>query len=89
MLGDIDQVHTHSYIPDIGGGLAVFGEHPDAPGEVWHLPNEPDMRTTRQLVDVVYRHAGQPTTKVRALPPLILRVLGLANAAVRELLEMQ
>ena len=59
VLGDLDQPHTYSYIPDIGEGLAVLGEHPDAPGEVWHLPNDPDTRTTRQLVDIVYRHAGR------------------------------
>ena len=44
VLGDLDQPHTYSYIPDIGEGLAVLGEHPDAPGEVWHLPNDPDTR---------------------------------------------
>ena len=60
VLGDLDQPHTYSYIPDIGEGLAVLGEHPDAPGQVWHLPNDPDTRTTRQLVDIVYHHAGQP-----------------------------
>lgn len=89
VLGDLDQPHTYSFIPDIGEGLAVLGEHPDAPGEVWHLPNDPDTRTTRQLVDLVYRHAGEPTTRVRALPPLMLRGLGLFNLTVRELLEMQ
>ena len=89
VLGDLDQPHTYSYIPDIGEGLAVLGEHPDAPGEVWHLPNDPDTRTTRQLVDIVYRHAGRPAHEVRSLPPLMLRGIGLFNATVRELLEMQ
>ena len=32
VLGDPDQPHTYTYIPDIGEGLAVLGEHPDAPG---------------------------------------------------------
>ncbi len=41
VLGDPDQPHTYTYIPDIGEGLAVLGEHPDAPGDVWHLPNDP------------------------------------------------
>ena len=89
VLGDLDQPHTYSYIPDIGEGLAVLGEHPDAAGEVWHLPNDPDTRTTRQLVDIVYRHAGRPETKVRAMPPLVLRGVGFFNATVRELLEMR
>jgi nucleoside-diphosphate-sugar epimerase len=89
VLGDPDQPHTYTYVPDIGEGLAVLGEHPDAPGQVWHLPNDPDTRTTRQLVDIVYRHAGHPRGRLRRLPPVLLRVLGLVNPTLRELVEMQ
>jgi nucleoside-diphosphate-sugar epimerase len=89
VLGDPDQPHTYSYIPDIGEGLAVLGEHPDAPGEVWHLPNDPDTHTTRQLVDIIYRHAGHPRGKLRAIPGLLLNALGLVNPTIRELVEMQ
>ncbi len=89
VLGDPDQPHTYTYIPDIGEGLDVLGEHPDAPGQVWNLPNDPNTRTTRQLVDIVHQHAGQPHTRLRALPSLMLRVLGLVNPIVRELVEMR
>src|SRR5919112_1190368 len=89
VLGDPDQPHTYTYIPDIGEGLAVLGEHPDAPGQVWHLPNDPNTRTTRQLVDIVYRQAGHPAGRLRAMPPLVLRALGLINPTLRELVEMQ
>jgi nucleoside-diphosphate-sugar epimerase len=89
VLGDPDQPHTYTYIPDIGEGLATLGEHPDAPGEVWHLPNDPDTKTTRQLVDMIYQHAGHPNGRFRAMPALLLRVLGLANPTLRELVEMQ
>jgi len=89
VLGDPDQPHTYTYIPDIGEGLATLGEHPDAPGEIWHLPNDPDTRTTRQLVDIIYRLAGQPRTKLRGAPALLLRALGLVNPTVRELVEMR
>ena len=89
VLGDPDQPHTYTYLPDIGEGLAVLGEHPDAPGEVWHLPNDPDTRTTRQLVDSIYRQAGQPQTKLRGTPALLLRALGVINPTVRELVELQ
>ncbi|SDU76523.1 NAD-dependent epimerase/dehydratase family protein [Jiangella alkaliphila] len=89
VLGDPDQPHTYTYIPDIGEALAVLGEHPDAPGQVWHLPNDPDTRTTRQLVDLAYQYARQPRTKLRAMPALMLRSLGLINPTVRELVEMQ
>lgn len=89
LLGDADQPHSYTYIPDIGEGLAVLGEHPDAPGNVWHLPNDPDTRTTRQLVDIAYRLAGQPRAKLRSTPALLLRALAVTNRTVRELLEMQ
>ena len=89
VLGDPDQPHTYTYIPDIGEGLAVLGEHPDAPGEIWHLPNDPETRTTRELVDMIYKLAGQPRTKLRAMPPLLLRGLSLINPTLRELLEMR
>jgi nucleoside-diphosphate-sugar epimerase len=89
VLGDPDQPHTYTYIPDIGEGLAVLGERPDAPGQVWHLPNDPDTRTTRQLVDLVYRHAGRSGGRLRATPPLVLRAFGMVNPTMRELVEMQ
>jgi nucleoside-diphosphate-sugar epimerase len=89
VLGDPDQPHTYTYLPDIGEALAVLGEHPDAPGQVWHLPNDPATRTTRQLVDIAYQQAGQPRTKVRGTPTLLLRALGLVNPVMRELVEMQ
>jgi nucleoside-diphosphate-sugar epimerase len=89
VMGDPDQPHTYTYIPDIGEGLAVLGEHPDAPGEVWHLPNDPHTRTTRQLVDTIYRLAGQPRTKLRGTPVLVLRALGIVNPTIRELVELQ
>jgi nucleoside-diphosphate-sugar epimerase len=89
VIGDPDQPHTYTYLPDIGEGLAVLGEHPDAPGEVWHLPNDPHTRTTRQLVDTIYQLAGQPQTKLRSPPALLLRAVGVVNPTVRELLELQ
>lgn len=89
VLGDLDQPHTYTFIPDIGEGLAVLGEHPDAPGRAWHLPNDPQTRTTRQLVDIVYRQLGHDRSRVRSVPPILLGTLGLFNPTMREIVEMQ
>ncbi|MEV4514270.1 NAD-dependent epimerase/dehydratase family protein [Dactylosporangium sp. NPDC049525] len=89
VLGNPDQPHSYTYIPDIGEGLAVLGEHPDAVGQVWHLPNDPDTRTTRQLVDIAYRQAGRPRTRLRQMRPALVRLAALTNRTLRELLEMQ
>ena len=37
-MGRLDQPHALSYLPDIAAGLVTLGEHPEADGEVWHLP---------------------------------------------------
>ena len=89
VLGDPDQPHTYTYIPDIGEGLAVLGEHPDAAGQVWHLPNDPHTRTTRQLAELAFQLAGTAPGRIRQVPPLLLRLIAVANPTVRELLEMQ
>ena len=89
VLGDRYQPHTYTYIPDIGEGLAVLGEHPDAPGEIWHLPNDPRTRSTQELVDTIYRQAGQDRARIRTVPPLLRRALAITSPVVRELLEMQ
>jgi len=89
VLGDLDQPHSYTFIPDIGEGLTVLGEHPNATGRVWHLPNDPQTRTTRQLVETVYQQLGHPRAKVFAMPPLVLRAIGILNPTVREIVEMQ
>ena len=89
VLGDPDQPHTYTYVPDIGEGLAVLGEHPSAPGAVWHLPNDPVTRTTRELVELAYRAAGRPRARLREIPPLLIRLAAIAKPTLRELLEMR
>lgn len=88
VLGDPDLPHTYSFIPDIARGLAVLGEHPAAPGRIWHLPNDPDTRTTRSILQTLSRLAGHPDVKVRSIPPALLRVVGLVDKAAGEAVEM-
>ncbi|WP_214404082.1 NAD-dependent epimerase/dehydratase family protein [Pseudonocardia lacus] len=89
VLGDPDQPHTYTFVPDIGRALAELGSRDGVAGEVWHVPNDPDTRTTRELVAIVQQLAGHPGAGVRRTPPAVLRVLGLWNPTVRSLLEMQ
>ncbi|MEU8525820.1 NAD-dependent epimerase/dehydratase family protein [Streptomyces sp. NPDC048629] len=90
VLGDPDQPHTYTYIPDIGEGLALLGTHPEAPGRIWHLPNDPDTRTTRELVHLAHGATGRPgTPRLRRMPTFALYAMGAVNRTVRELIEMQ
>ena len=88
VMGDPEQPHTYSYIPDIGEGLVVLGEHPAAPGEIWHLPNDPVTRTTAELVGMVYQQAGQARTRLRRMPDLFFQAMGLIKPAAKEILGM-
>ncbi|MFG6492872.1 NAD-dependent epimerase/dehydratase family protein [Microbacterium sp. P03] len=82
-----DTVHSYTFIPDIGEGLAVLGVHHQSVGRVWHLPNDPAPRTTRQMVDALAAVAGTPA-RVTVIPTVALRALGLINRTVREVVEM-
>ncbi|MFD7977044.1 NAD-dependent epimerase/dehydratase family protein [Streptomyces sp. NPDC059071] len=90
VLGDPDQPHTYTFVPDIGEALALLGRHPDAAGRVWHLPNDPHTRTTRELVDLAHRATGRPgAARLRRMPTFALYAMGAVNRTVRELIEMR
>jgi nucleoside-diphosphate-sugar epimerase len=86
VAGDPDQLHTYTYVPDIGRGLVILGEREEALGRAWHLPS-PETVTTRQFVEMIFEEAGKPA-RVQAAPKIVLRALGLFNPAIRETIEM-
>jgi nucleoside-diphosphate-sugar epimerase len=85
-MGDPDQPHTYSYIPDIANGLVALADHDEADGAAWHLPNAPAI-TTRQFVDKIYAATGNEP-QIQAISRTMVNVLGLFNGQVRELKEM-
>jgi nucleoside-diphosphate-sugar epimerase len=85
-VGDLDQPHTYSYVPDIAAGLATLGTDERAIGQVWHLPG-PATVTTRQLLDVVAGEVGHPVA-VRSIPKWAVKALGVVSPMMRELSEM-
>ncbi len=86
VLGDPDQPHTFSYIPDIGAGLATLGVSDQADGRAWHLPNAETV-STRTFIDCVYGAAGT-RGKVKAMPRLMVNLVALFNRDVREIKEV-
>ena len=88
VVGDADQPHSYTYLPDIAEGLAVLGEHSDAVGRVWHLPNDPRTQTTRQMIDTLYRLAGHGRARLTRTPAWLLRGVGLFQPAAGEMVEM-
>jgi nucleoside-diphosphate-sugar epimerase len=86
VMGNPDLLHTYTYLPDIGEGLAVLGENTQAFGQIWHLPSAETI-TTRQFIERIYQAAGHPP-RIQVAPKAIFKVIGLFNAQLREVLEM-
>lgn len=87
LLGDPDVVHSYTFIPDIGEGLAVLGTADGVTGSAWHLPNHPEPWTSGAMAEELFRLAGT-APRVGSVPKLGLRLFGLVNPAVREVIEM-
>jgi nucleoside-diphosphate-sugar epimerase len=85
VMGDPDQPHSYSYTPDVAAGLITLATRPGATGSVWHLPVA-ETRTTRQLIEQIYRLAGQRPRSFAA-GHTMLRAFGLLKPAMREYLH--
>ena len=85
VMGNPDQPHSYSYTPDVAAALITLGTQPGATGTVWHLPVA-EARSTRQIIDHVYRLAGHKTRSYAA-GRTTLTLLGLIKPAMREYLN--
>ena len=86
VMGDPDQPHSYSYVPDIANGLVTLADHDEADGAAWHLPNAPAI-TTRNFINKVYAAAGHEP-QIQAMSRVMVSVVGVFNGQVRELKEM-
>jgi nucleoside-diphosphate-sugar epimerase len=85
VMGNPDQPHSYSYTPDVAAALAVLGTAAGATGEIWHLPVA-EPRTTRSLVEDVYRLAGHKP-RILAAGRRTLHALGFVKPQMREYLH--
>ena len=85
VMGNPDHLHSYSYTPDVAAALINLGTQPGAAGLVWHLPVD-QARSTRQIIDHVYRLAGHKTRSYAA-GRTTLTLFGLIKPAMREYLH--
>jgi nucleoside-diphosphate-sugar epimerase len=85
VMGDPGTLHSYSYTPDVAAALIILGTRPGVTGSVWHLPVAP-ARSTRQIIDDVYRFAGQ-RPRCFAAGATALRLVGIVKPAMREYLS--
>jgi nucleoside-diphosphate-sugar epimerase len=87
VMGNIDLPHTFSFIDDFGKALVVLGDHQEALGQAWHIPNAPAV-TTRQFVHMA-AEALAVKPKMMVAGPLLMRAIGLFVPAVHEMIELE
>ncbi|GAB3267024.1 NAD-dependent epimerase/dehydratase family protein [Kineosporia babensis] len=87
VIGSPDQPHTFTYVNDVARTLAAAAADPTAYGRSWHVPSNAP-RTQRQALTDLLATAGRPPVKIRGLPPILLRTLGLVSPLMREVADM-
>lgn len=86
LTGNIDLPHTLTYIRDFARALITLGEHDEAYGQAWHIPSAETI-TTRQFIELVENEIDQ-SIRVRTAGKNMMRIVGLFNSDVREVVEM-
>ena len=83
IIGDINKLHTYTYIKDFARAIVFLAQKPEAYGQIWHTPNSETV-TTKALIDEIYKQVGK-TPKIQPLTGLIFNVLSLFLPILGEL----
>lgn len=86
LIGPIDPPHEFVYVPDVGPVVTRLMDEPRAFGRWWNLAGA-GVTSQRKLVEELYAQAGRPL-KLMTAGKGMLRLMGLFNPFMRELVEM-
>jgi nucleoside-diphosphate-sugar epimerase len=86
LVGPIDTPHEFVYVPDVGPVVLDLMARPEAYGKWWNLAGAA-VTSQRQIADKVCAMAGRKP-KLRVAGKTMIRILGLFNPMLRELVEM-
>lgn len=86
MVGPLDLPHEFVFVPDVGPVVAKLVNTPAAFGKIWHLAGA-GVTTQREMVSEMERQTGRKL-KLRVAGKTMLRLIGLFNPFMREMVEM-
>jgi nucleoside-diphosphate-sugar epimerase len=86
LIGPIDAQHEFVFVPDVGPVVANLVDDPRAYGRVLHLGGA-GATTERAIVQIVEQQTGR-RVKTLVANATMLRMIGLFNPMMRELVEM-
>ena len=78
---------TLIWTPDASRAMARIGNTPDAYGQTWHLPVDPDRLTYHEMIGLAAESTGRRIRYI-TVPGWAFRIGGLINPAVREVEEL-
>ena len=86
MVGPIDTSHEFVFVRDVGPVALDLAAKPEAHGRWWNFAGA-GVTTQRQMAEMAFAATGKKM-KVRVAGKTMLRVMGLFNPFMRELVEM-
>lgn len=86
MVGPLNRPHEFVFVPDVGPVVARLVDTPAAFGRIWHLAGAGAI-TQRELVAEMERQTGHKL-QLRVAGKTMLRLIGLFNPFMREMVEM-
>lgn len=86
-LGQPTHVHTFTFTPDAGRGLAALASSTEAYGQTWHLPTTKEAFTGEDFVRLACELAGRPC-KLQTVPRWMMKLLEVFMPVLRENAEM-
>ncbi len=87
VLGNPDQPHSWTYVPDIAAALETIGADERAWGRPWHVPTNPPM-SQREIFTALAEIGAAPEPRLRPISSALLRIVGLFAPLLRELPEV-
>lgn len=86
-IGNPKFKHSFTYTPDAGKATALLGNTEDAYNQIWHLPTAGNPYTGKEWVENIAK-ALNKEAKIQVVPKFLLRILGLFNPIMKEVIEM-
>jgi nucleoside-diphosphate-sugar epimerase len=87
LLGNIDLLHSYSYMGDVARTLKLLGEREEALGKVWHVPVVTPPVTQREMVQQIGKVVGKPI-RIQTFPKIAVQAAGVFDPIMREMVEM-
>jgi nucleoside-diphosphate-sugar epimerase len=86
-MGNRSKVHSFTYTPDAAKATALLGNTPDAYNQVWHLPTSDEQLTGNDWIQL-FAETLQVKNKAMTVPKSIVRIMGVFNPLMKEMVEM-